>query len=410
MRRSKAPWYFRLILLGLLLAAAEGISYLAIWMLNSGSGREIRRVADIFQEQDERIDRLLDPAIPKLDQPDSLLGWRYTPGFDDDRHRISAQGLRGEREYAPEPAPGILRIAVFGDSFVYCNEVDTDDSWPRRLEEARPDTEVLNFGVGGYGTDQALLRYRHDGRRFSPHMAVMGFVPDDIRRNINVYRRFLSDREHPLFKPRFILEADGSLTLLPNPVYEPADYLRIRQNPGAVLAFGENDFWYQAAVYENPLYDWSASVRLFTYLWVHFHNKYLDSQRLVDGDLLRPESEAFGVQCALLAAFAADVTADGARPLVVLFPDRGTLANVRNGGAAVYAPLREWLAGQGVDCLDALDAFGPAADGDPADWYAPGGHYSPAGNGRVAEWLNREIGKRMDGTFHNGSGREAINQ
>ena len=64
---------------------------------------------------------------------DAHLGWRPPPGFSNDREHVNAQGLRSTREYAPVPAPGVLRIAAFGDSFVYGAEVATEIS-PGELE------------------------------------------------------------------------------------------------------------------------------------------------------------------------------------------------------------------------------------------------------------------------------------
>jgi hypothetical protein len=253
---KKYPWYFRLILALLLLGFVEGFSWLTIGLLRAGAGRDIRRVAAIYEDQSARIRRFLDPGAVQLEQFDPGLGWRYTPGFRGDRHRINHQGLRGDREYATAPPPGVDRLAAFGDSFVYGNEVDTPDSWPARLETELGGAEVLNFGVGGYGTDQAWLRYRREGRRFGPRIVLIGFVPDDIRRNVNVYRRFLSDHELPLFKPRFRMSDDGVLRLLPCPLAEALRARRIRcldaaaafpAGPGAVPAD-----WFAAGGHYSP--------------------------------------------------------------------------------------------------------------------------------------------------------------
>ena len=64
------------------------------------------------------------------------------------RDVINGQGLRSTREYAPKAPPGILRVAVFGDSFVYGNEVSAADVWTTRLEGDRSEREVLNYGGG----------------------------------------------------------------------------------------------------------------------------------------------------------------------------------------------------------------------------------------------------------------------
>ena len=58
----------------------------------------------------------------------------------------------------------LLRLAVFGDSFTHCDEITYQNCWTSRLESLWPNTEVLNFGVPGFGPDQAWLRYQRDGR------------------------------------------------------------------------------------------------------------------------------------------------------------------------------------------------------------------------------------------------------
>jgi hypothetical protein len=143
---------------------------------------------------------------------DSALGWRYRAGFRKGGDAISAQGLRADRVYAARPAAGVVRVAAFGDSYVYGNEVGNDDSWPTQLERSAPDVEVLNYGVGGYGVDQAYLRYLAEGRALAPQVVIIGFAPVDLPRLVNRYRRFLDDRELALAKPRFVLRG-GALAL-----------------------------------------------------------------------------------------------------------------------------------------------------------------------------------------------------
>jgi hypothetical protein len=86
---------------------------------------------------------------------DRDLGWTLTPNrvrrSDGLVYRINGQSLRADREYAIETPPGVCRLAAFGDSHTHCNEVTQQDCWAAILERSRPDTEVLNFGVPGYG-------------------------------------------------------------------------------------------------------------------------------------------------------------------------------------------------------------------------------------------------------------------
>src|SRR5512147_1251033 len=103
---------------------------------------------------------------------DSDLGWCIRPNgvSKNGLFRANAVGLRGDRDYAPQPPTGVTRIAVFGESFVHGDKVANEETWPHLLEIAAADVEVLNFGVNGYGTDQALLRYRRDGVAYHPQV------------------------------------------------------------------------------------------------------------------------------------------------------------------------------------------------------------------------------------------------
>jgi len=72
----------------------------------------------------------------------------------------------------------------------------------RHLEARTDALNVLNYGIGGYGFDQAFLRFQREGIALRPDVVLIGFAPDDLGRLVNVYRRFISSRELPLAKPR----------------------------------------------------------------------------------------------------------------------------------------------------------------------------------------------------------------
>lgn len=66
-------------------------------------------------------------------------------------------GPYGNRLHGPDHPGAKDRIAVMGDSFVYATNVGPTNSFPAALNRlAGPDTAVFNFGVAGYGPDQAL--------------------------------------------------------------------------------------------------------------------------------------------------------------------------------------------------------------------------------------------------------------
>ena len=127
--------------------------------------------------------------------------------------RINGLGYRDVEHATTKPA-GVLRIAVLGDSFAEARQVEVKDTFWKRLENEpvlseaiRPRRiEVLNFGVGGYGTAQAMLTFEKDAVRFEPDIVVLQmFVGNDFVNN----SRALSYRAQDAFRPFFLRSNDG---------------------------------------------------------------------------------------------------------------------------------------------------------------------------------------------------------
>jgi len=279
---------------------------------------------------------------------------------------------------------------------VYSNEVDDRDAWSELAEQMFPALEILNYGVGGYGVDQAYLKYLAEGTALSPHSVAIGFHPNDLGRLVNVYRRFLSIREFPLVKPRYVLGSNGELALLPTPIRRLSDYRKYLRRPEQIVELRENDEWYESAIYENPMYDLSATDRLVTHLWIRLKRRYFDPNRLFRGGAFNERSTAFKIQIALFEKFGAAVRARGAVPLIVIFPDRDALVARARGRPADYTPLLSQLQARALPYVDLADAF--LLSGVPFDvpsWFMPGGHYSPTGNRLVARWLGERLLSRF---------------
>src|SRR5205814_182224 len=159
---------------------------------------------------------------------------------------------------------------------------------------------------------------------------------------------------------------------------------------------GWDDAWSRSLSYATPLSDYSATVRLLVNVWLRLHGCYLGGDRLVRHGELNPESTAFAIQIALFERFAAAARAVGARPVIVVFPDQESVVAARHGQRTVVGPLIASLAARRLEYVDLTAAFlNPELAGSVGDWFASGGHYSPAGNRIVAQWLGRELLARM---------------
>jgi len=389
-RRSRFTAPGRLFLVLLAALAIEGQARVAEVLSRHLPAEPIVRRSDLLREQTKEIALMLDTTRAIRDALDPELGWRYKAGYSTSTDHLNAQGLRALHVYDSLPRPGVLRVAVFGDSFAYGNEVEDDNTWCSIVESTTNDIEVLNYGVGGYGLDQAFLRFQREGMKLRPDVVIIVFVPDDPPRVLNVYRRFMSAREWPLSKPRFALQRDGTLQLIPNPLPSRDALVELMRHPEEVRSLGSRDAWYSPTVYENPLYDHLATVRVASTVWRWFDRGFLDPNRLIRNGVFNEQSPAFPLEVAIITRFAAVVRGRGVTPIILLLPDKRSVKSVHDGNETVYEPLRSTLVRRGLTVWDGIDAF-RSTEMSVDRLFAPYLHYSALGNGVLAQWLRQKL-------------------
>lgn len=310
------------------------------------------------------------------------LGWALKKGYQSEMNRINAAGFRSDREYSATPPDGKIRIATFGDSFTYGDEVANEDAWQEQMMKGKSDLEALNFGVGAYGLDQAFLRYRQDGIGYRPHMVMIGFMSENIARNVNVFRPFyFPNTASPLTKPRFKIEKD-TLTLLENPVQELGRYEDLLSSPETFLPLiGNEDYWFRTK-YKRGRFDILPSVRL--YKVVRYE---LFTERLIKKGVYNDGSEAFRVTVKIFDSFVKKVLQERSLPVILLFPTKGDVMIHRGSEKKMYAPLVDYLKERNYPYLDLMDAFQGQGRYNKVDDLFLTYHYSPLGNRLVATHL-----------------------
>jgi hypothetical protein len=202
-------------------------------------------------------------------------------------------------------------------------------------------------------------------------------------RNVNRYQVFRGPGELPLFKPRFRLTDAGLLEELPIPYPGAAGARQLIEDPRAVLAAAPHDWYFEPLVWRNPLYDHVASVRLGSSVLSKLWQSRLRHDRFYRSGLMNEDAEAFGLLVALIRRFAAEVEGAGARFLLVVFPRRES--DVWRSAPPAYQPLLRAL--EDLWVVDLAEALAQSFQGDPRALYAPGEHYSAAGNEVVARAL-----------------------
>lgn len=121
-------------------------------------------------------------------------------------YRINGDGFRG-KALSPK-APGVQRIAVFGDSIVFGYWVAEGDAFPAQLGAILgPRVETLNLGVPGYNLDQEVENLRNRVDSLRPDVAVFGFCLNDLEGLLSFEYGLTQARREARSGPRRALES-----------------------------------------------------------------------------------------------------------------------------------------------------------------------------------------------------------
>lgn len=347
-------------------------------------------------EQRERWSRRLErlrrieagEAEPKADRLvgfSARYGWVTRPGvageLAGDRISLNALAARSTREFGDAPPEGVLRVACYGESFTFCTEVDDDEDWPAQLEAtAGGDLEVINLGVMGWGTDQALLRFRDSHGDLAPNVVLLGLMAENIQRNVNrVVQVRAAGERLPMVKPRFLVE-DGDLRLLPQPYATELELYEAAVSGSLTTDLAEHE-WLVGAPDGGS---WSGlastlKVRRERARRARWWEQWSE-----------PEGEPYRVTLALVEAFHAEATAAGARlAAVVLFPAKPDLEDAGRRLTGLRSALDE----RGIAYLDTYDLLLDRRSRG-LDTFA-NAHLTAGANGAVAEAVHAFLEDRL---------------
>lgn len=387
---TKTRWIRRAALaLGSLLVADQAAQWAVLgregWLLG-------RRVAPydpplFIRSQFATIERLAADPDSNMRAGDVVfdaeLGWNTVKNTD--QHGPLGERLGTAPAFdALQRRDGAARIAVFGCSFTFGSEVPGHESWPSQLDASRSDLELLNFGVPGYGADQALLRYRSVREKIDVDEVWFGLLPATLVRLISCYRPTLR-RYTPTVatKPRFELDGAGT-RLIPHAARSAADLVRIVRDPArfaeVAAADGYARRWpsaYSAAL-SHPAH-WFATTRLLLTYLERGGRDWEQHLRASDGPCFKLAERILGM-------FAEEVRATGAQFRVLILPDYDSLLPAVASDQP-WTRLVTALEDAGIEVFDTAPALRRANVTEIADYWATNGHYAKGCNGVVAAAL-----------------------
>jgi hypothetical protein len=307
--------------------------------------------------------------------PRDLTGAKYNPDFSQSEYPCAS---------------------AYGDSFVWGEDIPLADGWIEQLSR-KLGCRVANYGVSGYGTDQAYVRFQHLRQDEAP-VTLLGIFPENIVRNVNQYRGFLGYGPSPSgLKGRFILDGEGRLEWIHRPRINEKGFLDFLRDPANLLP----DEYLLPDTPDGPVtlrfpYTMTlARVALMPRLRVRI------TGRPSWADFYRADhrSGALALTAAIAEAFLRESEHRGKRALIIMLPDASSFRARAEFAEPEYAPLITALATRKIDVFDPspalLIALGQRSYCElytaPADCT---GHFGIEGSRIVADVVMAELRRR----------------
>jgi hypothetical protein len=378
--RSRKP-IFILITISIAILAAEVIGFAGCLILGD----------DFFAPEPTRAEfAVLLQKQYEAENYDATLGW-VTPKLERDAN--------GARPSPDNPASGRPCLSLYGDSFVFGNGANDAAAWANQLAK-KLKCKVLNFGVVGYGTDQAFLRFA--GNLSDPSsVVVLGIMSENIVRNANQNRAFLyaGSIVGPL-KPVFWLSSAGQLHLLPVQKLTAGDYDTYLQNPRAL--FTREFFIPESSDYALPSIRFPYVISLINL----FRYRRIDSALLYyvtkgpewyrDFYDLSHASRALQLTETIVDSFVELAKQRAKTPIIMFIPPARDIGHFLKSGQWIYRPLYEWCRAKNYVCFDAgtamVEKLGPLRikDTGVCEYFCTNrltqsGHYNAKGHAILAD-------------------------
>jgi hypothetical protein len=315
---------------------------------------------------------------------DPEVGWPYPQEFGNKRY--DASGAFRTPAFPDPKQPSCL--SIYGDSFARSNS-EPSEAWSNLLA-VNLRCRVANYGVGGYGSDQALVRFRKNEDDESP-VVMLTHLPENITRNLTRNRDLLTYVRWFAYKPRFVLE-NGTLEHIPIPSLSREEHLRFIGEESPQLELEHESFY--------PGGPAGAMALKFSYILSMLRN--LSDFRLrarlagrpVHAEFYAKGHELQGMEITkeIFKTFLKEAEARGKTPLVMLFAGKEDIEHFIETKEWYHGPLQDALIKGGAPVLD----FGErlveyVGNRNPGELFDHTGHYTSEGDEVVAEFVYRAL-------------------
>lgn len=329
-------FHYSFRLLGLTLVAIELISYVTGLVLQERRMIPLQPipVAQNYQEYLSTKDELIGWPSPTTfgNNDRDITGSRHIPSFDNPKRYTDC-------------------ISLYGDSFTFAAEVDHKHAWSNLLSQLL-NCRIANYGVSGFGTDQAYLRfYRNNTDKAK--ISILGHHSMDIIRNLsrNLYFAEKNVSRYSL-KPRFILDKQGNLKLVPIPQLSERKYRQMvgLESPQFVL---EHENFYPGGPTGIEKFQFPYSYALFKNI-NNYRIRALLARKPGYMEFYTKNHPLKGLEITkgIIQSFFQEAKQRGKQPLIIIFPSVGDLKFYKKSQQWSYENLMEVLNAENIPFLN----------------------------------------------------------
>lgn len=317
-------------------------------------------------------------AFPKMMVLDEKLGWKHVRNKEKTFHnelgervliRLNQHGHRGTF-YDYERSKNTYRILVLGDSMTEGSEVEEADLFTTRIEAQLPGVEVINAGVGSYGTVQEYLYLLDEGIRYRPDLVLLMFYKNDLIENCLSYSPGIGPRPYA-YMGSGRLHIEGRLLA--------DDYVKVTiPTPFRVFLARHSYLFYflNSRVYHQLFAERVRAIHRMAVVRAEACGLYEVLFELIRGT--RQELDTRGIDFFL-----------------VLIP---TKEEARSGASAAHDRIAAFCRENGIEFGRLLERFHSSfVDGGPDLYFPVDIHWTTAGHGLAADEIARLIAPRVLG-------------
>jgi hypothetical protein len=276
---------------------------------------------------------------------DNVLGWPSPVEFGGSNYDSS--GSRIVPSF-PDKNGHQTCISLYGDSFTWGDEVEHEYAWGNVLSKL-VGCRVANYGVSGYGSDQAYIRFTQNINDDAP-IVFLNHLSENILRNANQLRDLLYPEGGLGFKPRFVLNEEGALELLPLPTFDSTQYEDIILHPEQYFT---NDYFIPGGLSGITSASFPYTISIINGLNnFHVRAELRDEPWYMEFYETGHPSQALETTLEILKAFQSDAIGQGKTPVITVIPTGLDLLYFLEHQAWPYDNLIDELSLRGISAFN----------------------------------------------------------